>query len=179
MMIFPFLTVCTPSDVIYKKHVVYNFTTEGFLSPGVLQTIGKAEVTRLDAGLDAGRTRCLEEALFRAKNRAIRVMFHTNLDISGREGGFAVSDFDADYPVDFSERDYIRANVDFSEILNTGYIALQDSRSSSRCQIVFRIMDKSLIRKIKKVNLTFCVNYESYNTVRSLFKRKNFCKEDR
>jgi len=172
---------CRPSEVIYKEHVIYNFTSEGFLMRDVLQTVGKAEVTRLDAGLDAGRSRCLEEALYRARNRALRIMFHTNLDIPGGNGqGITdTSSFNSDYPVEFSERDYIRANGDFSEILTKGYIALQDSRSSSNCMVVFRIMEKDLIDKIKKVNLTFCIRYKNYSTARSLFRSKNYCSDDK
>jgi len=163
---------CNPSEVIYKEHVVYNFTSEGFLMPDVLQAVGRADVTRLDAGLDAGRSRCLEEALYNAKNRALRVMLHTNLYIPG--GG---DSFDADYPVNFSEGEYIRANVDFSDILSKGYIALQDSRSSSSCFVVFRIMEKDLIKKIKRVDLTFCVNYVNYKIMGSFGRTKNYCKK--
>lgn len=178
LLIFSGITVlllgadCSPSEIIYKEHVIYNFTSEGFLMPDVLQTIGRADVTRLDAGLDAGRSRCLEEALYIAKNRALRVMFHTNLDIPGRG-----ETFDADYPVIFSEREYIRGNVDFSPVLAKGYIALQDSRSSSSCVVVFRIMEKDLIQNIKKVNLTFCVNYTGYKVLESFSRKENFCKK--
>jgi hypothetical protein len=164
---------CKPSDVIYKEHVIYNFTSEGFLMHDVLQTIGKADVTRLDAGLEAGRSRCLEEAFYIAKKKALRVMFHTKLNIPG--GG---NTFDADYPVTFSEREYIRGNADFSPVLSKGYIALQDSRSSSNCLVVFRVMEKDLVKKIKKIDMSFCVNYRNYKVIENFSSRKNFCKEN-
>lgn len=170
---------CTPSTVLYNKHVIYNFKDEGFLAPNLLQTVGTAEVRLLDGGLEAARVHCIEEAFYTAKNKAIRVMLHTRLDIPGSESGSGISgSFARDYPVEFRQKDYLKAAVDFKDLLDEGFLALQDSRTTQDCSVVYRIIDDQLIRKIKGVELSFCVNYESYKVFSSFFNRKNYCREE-
>ena len=148
---------CSPSPYLLNKHAVYNFTDQGFLTPDLLQTRGGASLPR-HADIREARRICLERALHRAVRRALCVLLHTHFDIgvegsvrpNAVEGGFAT-----DYPHPFTERDYIRAEIDFGPILRKGFIALQDLRSAQECTIVFRIMDSDLPGQIRGLKLTF------------------------
>ncbi len=150
---------CQPSSFLVKQNVTYNFTTEGFLSPNVLQTVGQAEIeSRRYGGSRAAHRLCLNTALRTAKERSLRVMLHTHFDVrpgQERSSGVDSGDFARDYPLDFSERDLIRAELDFRDLLEQGFIALQDNRSRASCSVVFRIEGEDLPAQIRSVSLTF------------------------
>lgn len=146
---------CAPSAFIQKDKVEYNFQDEGFLSPKVLQTVGKMKVTGAEIRSDEY---CAELALAQAKKKALSAIVHTRFDLPSRKKTFAFqpgSAFADDFPFPLTERDYARAGVDFDELLNTGYIALQDTRQVESCTVVFRIRSEDLPASIRRIQVTF------------------------
>ncbi|MCR9141102.1 MAG: hypothetical protein NXI24_02540 [bacterium] len=152
---------CQPSRFLEKRHVTYNFQDEGFLSKHVLQTIGSTGVNETSRGTEGGRRLCLSAAERVARERSLRVMLHTRLDLISNqptELELGSATFDRDYPFAFTPRDLIRAEVDFRALLNRGFIALQENRSRDACSVVFRIEsagDRDLPAEIRAVRLTF------------------------
>jgi len=172
------LSGCTPSSVIYKENVIYNFSDEGFLAPDMLQTVGEAPVERYDAGIDAARTLCLEEAFYRARERALRVMLHTTLRIPAAATTQGRDSFESDYPVHFRETEYYRALIDFKKLIEKGYIALQDSRSTERCYVVFRLKQEKLAESIRSTKLTFCISGLPRGSTAEMFGSSGRCRDN-
>lgn len=147
---------CAPTPYIEQRHVRYNLTGEGFLSPNLLQTVGRHE-----AAERTSRQACLEGALDQAVRRALSVMLHTGHDIppeGGRVGSTALGgagEFERSYPFAFTERDYVRAMFDYESLLRRSYLALQDARSHTDCMVVLRIEGPDLPGQIRKVPRTF------------------------
>ena len=150
------VVACVPTPYVAQKHVRYDFRTEGFLSPHMLQTIGRAEGTEMGT-----RQHCLERALEIAVHKAVRVMLHTRYEIppdsgvSTTPGQPAVDEFERSYPFRFTPRDYVRALYDYDSLLHRSYLALQDSRSRLDCTVVLRIEAQDLPAQIRSVRLTF------------------------
>ncbi|MCE9599723.1 MAG: hypothetical protein K8S54_17320 [Spirochaetia bacterium] len=145
---------CTPSALIERKYVTYNFREEGFLSPRMIQTIGKSNYANGELTVDASRFHCSQNALSMARDRMLRVMIHTKFSLKGQKASGS-SGFDRDYPVAFSGRDLMRAEADFGALLDRGYIALQDVRATDSCSIVYRLEGEDLSAEIKSVETTF------------------------
>ncbi|MBI3394888.1 MAG: hypothetical protein HY042_03555 [Spirochaetia bacterium] len=150
------LPACRPSQVVYADRVQYNYKDEGFLSPDVLQTIAKAN-TGPSLTLEQGRQECIREAESKAKRRALRVILHTRFMIKARKSGPSLtgSRFEDDYPFSFTERDFIRGELDFEALLGTGYIALQDARESETCTVVYRIEGTDIPALVRMQRVTF------------------------
>ncbi|MEQ9365253.1 MAG: hypothetical protein RIF32_13485 [Leptospirales bacterium] len=152
---------CQPSRFLEKRHVTYNFEEEGFLSNRVLQTIGQAGLSETTYGTEGARRLCLSAAEGVARERSLRVMLHTRLELSANQPAeidFGSATFDRDYPLTFTARDMIRAEVDFRSILDRGFIALQENRGRDACSVVFRIESRSdadLPAEIRAVRLSF------------------------
>jgi hypothetical protein len=92
-----------------------------------------------------------------ARVRALRVLLHAHFAIPAQaaadlSGG---GDFERDYPAVFSERDLLRAELDFAPLLRQGFLALQDSRSREVCSVVFRIEGTDLPARIRAFELSF------------------------
>ena len=156
LCLLPALFFCTPSPYLVQKHAVYNFTDEGFLTPHLLQTIGRGSLAE-DQDIMTARRLCLEEALHQAVRHALSVFMHTYFEIEAVQSklsGSGVS-FAADYPSTFTERDYIRAEIDFRPLLKEGFIALQDARSREECTVVFRIRQDDIPHRIRNMKVTF------------------------
>lgn len=146
---------CTPSLLIQKDKVDFNFQDEGFLSPQLLQTVGKAKVAGSEVRADEY---CADLALAQAKRKALTALVHTRFDLPSRKKTVSLqpgSAFPDDYPFPLTERDYARASLDFDELLNTGYIALQDTRQVESCTVVFRIRSEDLPAAVRRVQVTF------------------------
>ena len=152
---------CQPSRFLEKRHVTYNFEDEGFLSTHLLQTVGSVSLDETSRGTASARRLCLSRAEHEARRRSLRVILHTFFEIPGTAGGALLTGtntFDRDYPIAFTERDLIRAELDFRELLNRGFIALQENRKRDACSVVFRIesaADQDLPDEIRSVRLTF------------------------
>lgn len=158
LVIALFFSYCRASDVIMREHVWYNFDTEGFLSPDVLQTIGRSTLKDSPRSLEGEKRHCLERALHQAERRALTVFLHTYFNLPPRKGsltGQPGEAFRQDYPSPISERDYLRAEVDFKPLLDQGFIALQDSRSMEECTVVYRIVKDDLSREVRSMVVTF------------------------
>lgn len=146
---------CQPSAFVYHENVLYNFSSEGFLAPGMLQTMATLPVEQEAApSLAAARAVCVKEAAREARRRAVRVMLHTRFDLPGQAGG-SPGALESDYPFPLSERDYIRGEIAFDALLERGYIALQDLRLARECTIVFRIKGRDLPDEIRAVPVRF------------------------
>ncbi len=166
------VSACQASPFLEKRHVTYNFQDEGFLSNRVLQTIGRGQV---EAGASWGtagaRRRCLTAATQAARERTLRVMLHTRLDLQGNQpdqaaelDGLGGSSYARDYPLRFSPRDLLRAEVDFRALLDRGVIVLEENRERNSCSVVFRIealtgapanLPQDLPAEIRAVRLSF------------------------
>lgn len=148
---------CTPSGVYYKRYALYNFEDEGFLASDLVQTIGTSEMPRLDTGIIQKRRQCLNAALDNARDRMISIFLHTHQDIdgSGVPVDASMNPYSSDYPVVFSARDIMLGTVTFRNLLDSAFIALQDSRSQKSCTIVLRIIDEDISTKIRAVDLEY------------------------
>lgn len=148
---------CTPSEVYYKRYALYNFDDEGFLAADLVQTIGKSKMPQIEAGLIQRRRLCLNSALDEARDRMVSIFLHTNQDI--RASPLATNadenSYITDYPVQFSRRDIMLGTATFRQLLDTAFIALQDSRSEKSCTIVLRIIDDKIIDKINQYRLAY------------------------
>lgn len=138
---------CKASPFLEKRHVTYNFQDEGFLSSRVLQTVGRSQL-EADAswGTAGARRRCLATAQQIARERTLRVLLHTRLNLQGNQpeqapevDGLGGSSFERDYPLNFSPRDLLRAEIDFRALLDRGVIVLEENRQRDSCSVVFRI----------------------------------------
>jgi hypothetical protein len=176
ILIFFFGAYCAPTEFIYKENVYHNFSEEGFLAADMVQTIGIAGVTRHEAGLEAARTRCLEDAYLVARDRAVSIMLHTNLEIPP-SSKYGSGDFESDYPFRFNQKELLLGAIDFEPILKEGFIAMQDSRSPTECTVVFRIRREKLADTIRFVTLTFCVDRPHYRTLPGFLKGPGLCEE--
>ncbi len=157
-----FAAHCQPSRFLEKRFVTYNFQDEGFLSNHVLQTVGQQSMNpQIHGGTDGARRLCLSAAERAARERSLRVMLHTRLNLQSNqptELDFGASTFERDYPLEFTARDMIRAELDFRPLLDRGFIALQENRSRDACSVVFRIEsrgDLDLPAEIRAVRLSF------------------------
>jgi len=162
LLLILFFVSCAPTESILKENVDFNFKEEGFLDPDTLQTIGEALYPALSEGIETQRVLCLKQALDVAKERSLRIMLHTNLNLPARKvtvnataTGTAQKDFDRDYPFPFSKRDLLHAEIDFMPLLDKGYIALQDTRTMEKCTVIFRIKGDDLPGEIRKYKLSF------------------------
>ncbi|MBL8022360.1 MAG: hypothetical protein JNM27_21970 [Leptospirales bacterium] len=148
------LSHCTPSALIERKYVTYNFRDEGFLSPRMIQTVGKSSYAPGELTVEASRVHCSQNALSVARDRMLRVFIHTKFNLKGK-GGSGTSGFDRDYPAAMSERELLRAETDFGPLIDRGYIALQDVRAADSCSIVYRLEGEDLSKEIRSVETTF------------------------
>ncbi len=148
---------CHPSELLYKEHALYNFKDQGFLSKDLLQTTASSPYPQMDLGSRGIRQVCIDEAIRTAKKRVLRVFLHTYFRIPPTDSVFLYDEqqFYRDYPVEFSGSDYIRAEIDFAPLLKNGFIALQDSRGSEDCYVVFRIIESDLPNKIRSSTVSF------------------------
>lgn len=151
------VSACATPDFFLKEYALYNLQDEGFLTPDLIQTIGRSDYPVDGYGLEGARRICTDEALQTARKRSLKILLHTyyNLPAIPSGQGVSASNFERDYPFPLTERDYIRAEIDFQSVLKRGYIALQDMRSSRNCTVVFRIYEKDLIHDIRNSQLTF------------------------
>ena len=149
-----FAPFCTPSALIEKKYATYNFTEEGFLSPRLIQTIGKSRYPVGSYTIDSSRMRCLENSLEMARERMLRIFVYTRFGLKARKTKDQRT-FDDDYPHALSARTLRRAEADFSVLLDRATIALQDARSQESCIVVYRLAGDSLPEEIKAVQTTF------------------------
>lgn len=112
-------------------------------------------------GTAGGRRLCFSAAEQTARQRSLRVMLHTYFDLSANQAtqlDLGTATFERDYPLSFTDRDLIRAELDFRALLDRGFIALQENRSRDACSVVFRIEstgDQDLPEEIRAVRLTF------------------------
>lgn len=151
------LQACAPSPFLLQKYAVYNFSDQGYLTPDLLQTIGRAKAQDHPDGPAAARRLCLETALKQALQNTLSVLMHTHFDIQARTESTTIqrNTFQGDYPFQFTDRDYTRAELDFRPLLKKGFIALQDARTAGNCTIVFRIAEANLPNKVRSMSLTF------------------------
>ncbi len=152
---------CFPAPYLYKLHVRYNFTDEGFLDADLFQVRGQAK----------GGEHCLREARSVAERRALRAFLHLRFDLPPLvSDGLAAyptalstvshSDhrdarFESDYPRQFSPSEYREAATAFHFLLSRAFLALQDSRQRDFCQVVLRIPGKDLPAEIRKTVVQF------------------------
>ena len=148
---FVLLVGCNPDPAILRRYALYNFEDEGFLTPDLLQTKARISLPG-HPGKDTD-TLCLYRVRRKAERRALQIFLHIYFDLPAKDA--ASWDFLTDYPQSFTERDYLRAEVDFRPLLEKGYIALQDRRDQKTCSIVFRIRESNLSLKIRELPLTF------------------------
>lgn len=150
--------MCSPSKEIYREHVLYNFSEEGFLASNLVQTAGSAPLPESHTGVDGNRRACIQDALSEAKERMLTIFIHTRFRIPSRgsaiEGGSSER-FKSDYPYTFSDTDYLRAEINFLPFLDAGFVALADTRSHKECFVVFRIMQEDLAHKIRSTHVDF------------------------
>ena len=151
------LGACQASSFLYRNHVTYNFTDEGFLSTHVLQTIGESEIEPSAYGTARDDRLCANRALNRARERALVVILHTYYDIEPIRGssGSSTNTYANDYPHEFRPSELIRAEVYFRPILERGFIALQDNRARKDCTVVFRIEGPNLPGEIRSLPVTY------------------------
>lgn len=145
---------CTPSALIERKYVTYNFRDEGFLSPRMIQTVGKSNYASGELTVEAARVHCSQNALYMARDRMLRVFIHTKFNLKGQRAT-GTSGFDRDYPAALSERELLRAETDFGPLIDRGYIALQDVRAADSCSIVYRLEGEDLSKEIRSIETTF------------------------
>lgn len=174
---------CTPSELLYKEHALYNFTDEGFLSQDMVQTLGSSPYPGLALGSRGIKRVCTEEALKKARLKMLRIFLHTYFRIPPADSSY-INDsdqFNRDYPLEFSRADYIKAEIDFLPVLEKGYIALQDTRSSDECYVVFRIRESNIIHVIRSSGVSFLpkgirrdydfLDYKRYERIKSNNKK--------
>ncbi len=157
LLLTPFFSSCTPSEGLIKEYALYNFTDEGYLTHDVVQTRGTAIYRPLMTGNRGIRRVCTDEATRQAKERMLSIFLHTHFGLKAISRGYSSDgkQFERDYPHKFSDSDLIKAEIEFEPILNTGFIALQDTRSAEECVVVFRIIQKNILSAIKDHELTF------------------------
>lgn len=151
------LNTCQPSEILIVDEVQYNFTVEGFLSRNVLQTIGNAKFRDHKYGTDHARRACLLTAGDLARQRMLRVMLHTHFEIQGQANSSYLEQdpFESDYPVEFAPGEYIRAELAFRPLLDKSFIALENARSRSSCQVVLRLVGQDLPSRIRSQTVLF------------------------
>ncbi len=156
MMLFS----CTPSEIIKKQYVTYNFKDQGFLDRDTLQVTGQSGYRKTEAGSEDLRRICTEDAYRNARKKALSAIMHVYFRIPPSSGSMQ-SEFDADYPFRFTETDYLRAEIDFGPVLQNGFIVMQDTASPDTCYILYRITEPDITGKIRESSVTFTpVNYK-------------------
>lgn len=147
---------CAPSAAVKNRYVTYNFKDEGFLSPAMIQTLGKSAYAEGEQTIQASRAHCLARAEQEARRKLVRVLLHTRFDLKADTRGSATQGtFEKDYPAALSERDLLRAEVDFAEILSRSFVAVQDSRAAESCSVVLRLPGEDLPAEVRTLPVTF------------------------
>ncbi len=172
-----FFLACTQNSAfLTKRYVDFNFTSEGFLSVSVLQTIGWAEYQSTNRGTNHDKALCLRLAQHAARQRILRVMLHVRFDLPSNrtKDSPGPKDFSTDYPLHFRQSDFLRAELKFSPILKRAFIALQDSRDhyKKKCMVVYRITGKHLANEIRQVPVDFKPTQKKTNKTGTLQKSK-------
>ncbi len=157
--VFIFIFIfCQPSKFLQKRYADFNFTDEGFLTPHLLQTVGRVNYQSTLQNIRNDKRLCLELAQREARDRLLRIMLHIKLDL---HDNYKVNQIEAqsklavDYPFIFQKSDLLQAELDFASLLNQAFIAIQDSRNSKECMVIYRIQEKQLVQKIRELSLTF------------------------
>lgn len=150
------VSFCQTSGFLLYREVRYNFSSEGFLSPGLLQTIGKSEI-EAEIPTDRARKLCRNDARELAERRMLRVFLHTKFELrpGSGDGSFGESDFERDYPVRFSPVEILEARSDFQALLGKSYIAVEDFRSRKNCLIVLRLAGTDLPSEIRATKSSY------------------------
>ncbi len=141
------LCQCQPSAFLTKRYVDYNFTQEGFLSPYLLQSIGRASYQSAIRGARADKALCLELARRKARRRMLRIMLHIRfVEASKLEGLRTTASVEKgadalsiDYPFHFQARELAQAEIAFAALLRRAFTALEDSRRRGQCMLVYRL----------------------------------------
>lgn len=147
-----FLGACTPSAVVRNQYVTYNFKDEGFLSPALIQTLGQGGYASGEQTVQAARAHCLSRAESAARRKLLRILVHTRFELKAPRGG---DSFEKDYPAALSERDLLRAEADFAELLSRSFVAVQDARARDSCSVVLRLPGTDLPAEIRATEVTF------------------------
>ncbi len=156
-LIFPLLLLiwaCTPSAVVKNQFVTYNFKDEGYLSPALIQTLGQSGYAEGEQTVQASRVHCLSRAEDAARKKLLRVLLHTRFDLKAQAKSERDS-FDRDYPAALTDRDLLRAEVDFAELLSRSFVAVKDARSNERCSVVLRLPGQDLPGEVRAMPVTF------------------------
>lgn len=151
------VAACAPSAAVKNRYVTYNFKDEGYLSPAMIQTLGKSAYAEGEQTVQASRAHCLARAELAARKRLIRILLHTRFELKSDAKGAARDSFEKDYPAALSERDLLRAEVDFAEILSRSFIAVQDSRAAETCSVVLRLPGEDLPAEVRAIPVTFAL----------------------
>lgn len=149
-----FVCACAPSAAVKNQFVTYNFKDEGYLSPALIQTRGQSRYAPAEQTVQASRVHCLARAEEAARKKLLRVLLHTRFDLKA-EAKSDRDSFEKDYPAALTERDLLRAEVDFSELLARSFVAVKDARSQDTCSVVLRLPGADLPGEIRAMPVTF------------------------
>lgn len=145
---------CAPSIAVKNQYVTYNFKDEGYLSPALIQTLGESGYASGEQTVQASRAHCLARAEQAARKKLLRVLVHTRFELRANAKGDK-DNFDKDYPAALTDRDLLRAEVDFGELLSRSFIAVKDTRSYETCSVVLRLPGEDLPAEVRKIPVTF------------------------
>ena len=163
LILLVFFGTCRQSEFLRKRYVDFNFIDEGFVSPSLLQTLGRASYKSEKGGSDKDEALCLKLAQRKARKRLLRVILHTHFRISSRnsfdkERGKPVREktaFEKDYPFSFSDDELLQAELAFQPFLQRAFIALQDSRDPKQCMVLYRVTGENLPEEIQQMKPAF------------------------
>ena len=156
---FNLLINCKTTEFLKKRFVDYNFTDEGFLTTDVVQVISKANFISETSSIENDRKVCLILAQRNAVKKILSIFLHIKFNL-GTTSNLALNKtkfqtFIDDYPITFSEIDYLKAEINFLEWVNKAEIVIQDTRTQNECMVVVRINDKNLNKKIHNAKVNF------------------------
>lgn len=104
--------------------------------------------------MQASRAHCLARAEEAARKKLLRILVHTRFDLRANAKGDK-DNFDRDYPAALTERDLLRAEVDFGELLSRSFVAVKDTRSLDSCSVVLRLPGEDLPAEVRRIPVTF------------------------
>ena len=124
------------------------------MSPALIQTRGQSRYAEAEQTVQASRVHCLGRAETAAKKKLLRVLLHTRFELKAQAKSERDS-FDRDYPAALTDRDLLRAEVDFSGLLSRSFVAVKDTRSAETCSVVLRLPGVDLPGEVRAVPVTF------------------------
>lgn len=115
-----------------------------------MQTIAISDIQFDPNGKIISKKNCQNTARLLAQKRILKVFLHTKYSIPSNNAQSLNSNaFLADYPREFTNDEYLDAEIDFAELMSKAYIVLVDFRSKTQCKIILRISGIDLPYQIK------------------------------